>query len=193
MWKLFWSEAAETERRIQLNGLDAGVVRATGRRGRPTGALHSRIVENNIAAAKIAKTIKRFGRPSYRLHRWPHRSVRAPPGVSARRVKHSFCGVAHPILVARVDPGTIRKVTSDDLEVGLICSDRDDGNRVRILAAWIARAAYSLITFLMTSCIVCRKAFGNSRFGGYTRRAGTWCRDAARRVFTEFFQNPMML
>ena len=33
--------------------------------------------------------------------------------------------------MARVDPGTIRKVTSDDLEVGLICSDRD-GNRVRI-------------------------------------------------------------
>jgi hypothetical protein len=30
-----------------------------------------------------------------------------------------------------VDQGTIRKVTSDDLEVGLICADRD-GNRVRI-------------------------------------------------------------
>jgi hypothetical protein len=30
-----------------------------------------------------------------------------------------------------VDQGTIRKVTSDDLDVGLICADRD-GNRVRI-------------------------------------------------------------
>jgi hypothetical protein len=30
-----------------------------------------------------------------------------------------------------MDQGTIRKVTSDDLEVGLICADRD-GNRVRI-------------------------------------------------------------
>jgi DNA-binding transcriptional ArsR family regulator len=30
-----------------------------------------------------------------------------------------------------VDQGTIRKVTSDVLEVGLICADRD-GNRVRI-------------------------------------------------------------
>jgi hypothetical protein len=33
--------------------------------------------------------------------------------------------------MTRVDQGTIRKVTSDDLEVGLICADRD-GNRVRI-------------------------------------------------------------
>jgi hypothetical protein len=30
-----------------------------------------------------------------------------------------------------MDQGTIRKVTSDDLQVGLICADRD-GNRVRI-------------------------------------------------------------
>lgn len=33
--------------------------------------------------------------------------------------------------MTRVDQGTIRKVTSDDLEVGLVCADRD-GNRVRI-------------------------------------------------------------
>ena len=33
--------------------------------------------------------------------------------------------------MTRVDQGTIRTVTSDDLEVGLICADRD-GNRVRI-------------------------------------------------------------
>ena len=33
--------------------------------------------------------------------------------------------------MARLDQGTIRRVTSDDLEVGLICADRD-GNRVRI-------------------------------------------------------------
>ena len=33
--------------------------------------------------------------------------------------------------MTRVDQGTIRKVTLDDLEVGLICADRD-GNRVRI-------------------------------------------------------------
>jgi hypothetical protein len=33
--------------------------------------------------------------------------------------------------MTRVDQGTIRKVTSDDLEVGFICADRD-GNRVRI-------------------------------------------------------------
>ena len=33
--------------------------------------------------------------------------------------------------MSRVDQGTIRKVTSDDLEVGFICADRD-GNRVRI-------------------------------------------------------------
>jgi hypothetical protein len=33
--------------------------------------------------------------------------------------------------MTRVEQGTIRKVTSDDLEVGLICADRD-GNRVRI-------------------------------------------------------------
>jgi len=33
--------------------------------------------------------------------------------------------------MSRVDQGTIRKVTSDDLEVGSICADRD-GNRVRI-------------------------------------------------------------
>jgi hypothetical protein len=31
----------------------------------------------------------------------------------------------------RLDQGTIRKVTSDDLQVGLICAD-PDGNRVRI-------------------------------------------------------------
>jgi hypothetical protein len=30
-----------------------------------------------------------------------------------------------------VEQGTIRKVTSGDLEVGLICADRD-GNRVRL-------------------------------------------------------------
>jgi hypothetical protein len=35
------------------------------------------------------------------------------------------------MLMARVDQGTIRKVTSDDLQVGLICADRD-GNRVRV-------------------------------------------------------------
>ena len=34
-------------------------------------------------------------------------------------------------LMTRVEQGTIRKVTSDDLEVGLICADRD-GNRVRV-------------------------------------------------------------
>ena len=33
--------------------------------------------------------------------------------------------------MTRVDQGTIRKVTSDDLKVGLVCADRD-GNRVRI-------------------------------------------------------------
>lgn len=33
--------------------------------------------------------------------------------------------------MTRVDEGTIRKVTLDDLAVGLICADRD-GNRVRI-------------------------------------------------------------
>jgi hypothetical protein len=33
--------------------------------------------------------------------------------------------------MTRVDERTIRKVTSDDLAVGLICADRD-GNRVRI-------------------------------------------------------------
>ena len=31
----------------------------------------------------------------------------------------------------RVDQGTIRRVTADALEVGLICADRD-GNRVRV-------------------------------------------------------------
>jgi hypothetical protein len=34
-------------------------------------------------------------------------------------------------MMSGVEQGTIRKVTSDDLEVGLICADRD-GNRVRI-------------------------------------------------------------
>ena len=34
-------------------------------------------------------------------------------------------------MMSRMDQGTIRKVTSADLEVGLICADRD-GNRVRI-------------------------------------------------------------
>ena len=33
--------------------------------------------------------------------------------------------------MTRVDHGTIRKVTSDDLQVALICAD-SDGNRVRI-------------------------------------------------------------
>jgi hypothetical protein len=33
--------------------------------------------------------------------------------------------------MTRADQGTIQKVTSDDLQVGLICADRD-GNRVRI-------------------------------------------------------------
>ena len=33
--------------------------------------------------------------------------------------------------MTQVDQGTIRRVTSHDLEVGLICADRD-GNRVRI-------------------------------------------------------------
>lgn len=33
--------------------------------------------------------------------------------------------------MTRVDERTIRKVTSDDLAVGLICADRD-GNRVRV-------------------------------------------------------------
>ena len=37
------------------------LVRATGSRWHASGALHSRIVENSMAAAKIAKTIKRFG------------------------------------------------------------------------------------------------------------------------------------
>jgi len=35
------------------------------------------------------------------------------------------------MVMIQVDRGTIRKVTSNDLEVGLICADRD-GNRVRI-------------------------------------------------------------
>ncbi len=35
------------------------------------------------------------------------------------------------IMMTQVDRGAIRKVTSADLEVGLICADRD-GNRVRI-------------------------------------------------------------
>jgi hypothetical protein len=33
--------------------------------------------------------------------------------------------------MTRMDQGTIRKVTSDNLEVGTICADRD-GNRVRL-------------------------------------------------------------
>jgi len=33
--------------------------------------------------------------------------------------------------MTRVDEGTIRKVTSDDLQIALICAD-SDGNRVRI-------------------------------------------------------------
>jgi len=33
--------------------------------------------------------------------------------------------------MTRVEQGTIRKVKSEDLEVGLICADRD-GNRVRL-------------------------------------------------------------
>ncbi len=33
--------------------------------------------------------------------------------------------------MTRINQDTIRKVTSEDLEVGLICADRD-GNRVRI-------------------------------------------------------------
>jgi hypothetical protein len=33
--------------------------------------------------------------------------------------------------MTQLEPGTIRKATLDDLEVGLICADRD-GNRVRI-------------------------------------------------------------
>ncbi|MBI3474970.1 MAG: hypothetical protein HY010_04510 [Acidobacteria bacterium] len=33
--------------------------------------------------------------------------------------------------MTQLEPGTIRKTTLDDLEVGLICADRD-GNRVRI-------------------------------------------------------------
>ena len=35
------------------------------------------------------------------------------------------------VMTALVNQGTIRKVTPDDLEVGLLCADRD-GNRVRI-------------------------------------------------------------
>jgi hypothetical protein len=35
------------------------------------------------------------------------------------------------MMMTQLDRGAIRKVTSDDLEVGLICTDRD-GNRVRI-------------------------------------------------------------
>jgi hypothetical protein len=35
------------------------------------------------------------------------------------------------MMMTQVDRGLIRNVTSDDLEVGLICADRD-GNRVRI-------------------------------------------------------------
>jgi hypothetical protein len=35
--------------------------RTRGSRGHAAGALHSRIVENSIAAAKMAKTITRFG------------------------------------------------------------------------------------------------------------------------------------
>ena len=34
-------------------------------------------------------------------------------------------------MMTQVDPHAIRKVTSNDLNVGLICADRD-GNRVRI-------------------------------------------------------------
>jgi hypothetical protein len=33
--------------------------------------------------------------------------------------------------MAQLEHGTIRKVTLDDLQVGLICADRD-GNRVRL-------------------------------------------------------------
>ena len=33
--------------------------------------------------------------------------------------------------MTQMEQGTIRKVTSDDLAVGLICADRD-GNRVRV-------------------------------------------------------------
>ena len=33
--------------------------------------------------------------------------------------------------MTQLEPGTIRKVSRDDLNVGMICADRD-GNRVRI-------------------------------------------------------------
>jgi hypothetical protein len=33
--------------------------------------------------------------------------------------------------MTKIDEGTIQKVTADDLQVGLICADRD-GNRVRV-------------------------------------------------------------
>jgi len=103
------------------------LLRATGSRGHAPGALHSRIVENSIAAAKMAKATKRFG---MLLHDEPK------PG--AWHGRKSVCRVAFLLssrasngIMTRVDQGTIRTVTSDDLEVGLICADRD-GNRVRI-------------------------------------------------------------
>ena len=101
--------------------------RKTGSRGHAAGALHSRIVENSIAAAKMANTIERL---DIFLH--DDRKPGAPQGVRcSTRIAFLLCGCASNGIMTRVDQGTIRKVTSDDLEVGLICADRD-GNRVRI-------------------------------------------------------------
>ena len=51
---------------------------------------------------------------------------------SLTALPHSFWTAAHLIkTVIRLNQSTIRKITSDDLDVGLICADRD-GNRVRI-------------------------------------------------------------
>ncbi len=97
---------------------------ATASRGQAAGALHSRTIEKSIAAAKNANTSTRF----CMLQSWQRGAVDSK---SPSNADITFSRDAHPIIMTSVNQVTIRKATSDDLEVGLICADRD-GNRVRI-------------------------------------------------------------
>jgi hypothetical protein len=61
---------------------------------------------------------------------WSHRAT-ARPGPARKGAAIALAPRASNVRMPRNPVATVRKATSADLEVGLICADRD-GNRIRI-------------------------------------------------------------
>src|ERR1700752_797166 len=112
-------------------------------RRHPVGALHSRTIEKSIVAAKKTNTKvrERIFKSSHATTRCGNASfdcggARLIHPEQRRSIVQFLAFRTQPFLIqskmtTQKTPGSIRKATESDLQVGMICADRD-GNRIRI-------------------------------------------------------------